>query len=289
MKKLLVPILLILLPLSMYSTDLDFSVSTSTFAFDDDGDLHPWKPSFGGKASITDKLGSRMDGTITFERDAVNGNTLSARGTYRTSFLEISAGPSFGVLNSTEDDDDVSMLFQPGLALGFSVIIPGKLIARADSEFALPPATYGDGQVYLQRGELSVGFYLPNILCTIKINQRSNVSINNGATYTKSVTDYGVYSEAFKKGAPFRIDVDFIYRVVDYYITTDDPANRKFAHLVLGGGATWAPRADFNIYVKGAGSLYTFSLLDQVNDLDDFFLDLTLGIRMTVGSPPTLE
>lgn len=289
MKKLLVPILLILLPLSVFSTDMDFSVSTSTFAFDDDGDLHAWDPSFGGKASITDKLGSRLDGTITFERDAVNGNTLSARGTYRTSFLEISAGPSFGVLNSTEDDDDVSMLFQPGLALGFSVIIPGKLIVRADSDFALPPATYGDGQVYLQRGELSTGFYLPNILCTIKISQRSSVSINDGTTCTKSITDYGVYSEAFSKGAPFRIDVDFIYRVVDYYVMANDPANRKYAHLVLGGGATWAPKTDFNLYIKGAGSLYTFSLLDHVNDLDNFFFDLTVGMRMTVGSPPTLE
>lgn len=288
MKKILF-FLLFTLPLTLFATDLDISATSSNFSFDSNGSLDAWAPSFGGKIAVTDKLTNRIDGTITFERDTVSGNTLSARGTYRTSFLEISGGPSFGVLNSTEDDDDVAMLFQPGLALGFSVIIPGKLIARANSEFALPPAASSDGQVYLQRGELSVGFYLPNILCTFKVSQRSTVGLRAGATVTKSIIDYGVYSEAFQKGSPFRIDVDFIYRVTDYYIASGDPDNRKYGHLVLGGGATWAPRSDFNVYVKAAGSLYSFSLLDHVNDLDDFFFDLSLGVRMTLGSPPALE
>lgn len=291
MKKLITVLVffLILLPLPFFSTDLDLSIATSTFSMSDKAELSPKSPTFGGKVSVTDKLTNQIDGTITFERDAINGNLLSARGTYHTSFLEISAGPSFGVLNTTDNKKDVLMLFQPGLALGFSVIIPGKLVARADSEFSLPPASNANGQVFLQKGELSLGFYLPNILCTLKINQRSNVALFEGATITKSITDYGIYSEAFKKGSPFRINVDFIYRVADYYISDDNPVNRKFGHLVLGGGATWAPRADFNVYIKGAGSLYTFSLLDHADDLDNFFFDLSLGVRMTVGSPPTLK
>lgn len=283
-------VFLILLPLlPFFSTDLEFSIATSTFSFNNKSELSPKSPSFGGKTAVTDKLTNHIDGTISFERDAVNGNLLSARGTYHTSFLEISAGPSFGILNSSEKSDDVLMLFQPGLALGFSVIIPGKLIARADSEFSLPPASNANGQVFLQKGELSLGFYLPNILCTVKINQKSNATLFEGGTRTKSITDYGIYSEAFKKGSPFRVDVDFIYRVADYYISDDNPANRKFGHLVLGGGATWVPRADFNVYIKGAGSLYTFSLLDHADDLDNFFFDLSVGVRMTVGSPPSIN
>lgn len=280
---------LVLVHVSLFATDLDISASTSTFSFDSKGNMSAWSPEFGGKISVTDKLTSRMDGTITFERDTVSGNILSATGTFRTKFLEISGGPSFGVLNGTEDDDDVTMLFQPGLALGFSVIIPGTFIGRAYSEFALPPAASSAGQVYLQRGELSIGFYLPNILCTAKVIQRSTVGLGDGTTITKSIMDYGVYTEAYKKGSPFRINVDFIYRVSDYYISPDNDANRKFGHLVLGGGATWAPRNDFNVYARGAGSLYTFSLLDHVNDQDDFFFDLSLGVRMTLGSPQSLD
>ncbi len=287
--KRLVLFLLLVAPLSLFATDLDICATTSTFTFDGMGYLSAWSPSFGGKIAVTDKLTSRMDGTISFERDTVSGNTLSAMGTYRTSFLEISGGPSLGVLNSTQDDDDVTMLFQPGLALGFSVIIPGKFIGRAYSEFALPPAASSAGQVYLQRGELSIGFYLPNILCTARVSQRSTVTLGDSMTITKSIIDYGIYSEAFKKGSPFRINVDFIYRVSDYYLSTDNPANRKFGHLVLGGGATWVPRNDFNIYIRGAGSLYTFSLLDDVNDQNDFFFDLSLGVRMTLGSPPVID
>jgi len=272
--------------LSASAAEIEVSSSASTFAFDDEGDINPYSPEYGFSMSVADRILEHLDGKIAFDRDPVNGNMLSARASYLTSFLVISVGPSFGVLNSTDNDDDVSYLFQPGLGLGFSIIVPGYAVAKADTDFAIPTASSSEGQLFLQRGELSVGFYLPNVLSTVKISQRSNVqALSGGFSATRSVTDYGLYNEAFMKGAPFRISLDFIYRVLDYYVTEDYPGNRKYGNLVLGGGITWVPKADISFYVSGSGSLYSFSLDDSDDDINRFIFDVKLGARYLMGRP----
>lgn len=287
MKKMMITylvLLLLFLTFAAQAAEIEASTSASTFAFDDDGDIHPYSPGYGLSMAVTDRLSENIDGRISFDRDPVNGNLLSARASYRTSFLVISAGPSFGVLNSTDKDDDISYLLQPGLGLGFSISLPGYAVGKADTDFAIPTASSSEGQMYLQRGELSLGFYLPNVLCTVRVSQRSNVqALSGGYTATRSITDYGLYNEAFMKGSPFRISVDFIYRVLDYYIAEDVPDNRKYGALVLGGGLTWIPKADLSFFVSGAGSLYTFSLGDNGDDIDRFIFDMKLGARFILG------
>ena len=271
------------------AAEFNCSGQTSNFAFNNDGALSPGKPREGFAVSVQDQLNNLLDGKISFEMDPVNGNLLSARALWHASFMELSAGPSFGVLNSSGNKHSVPVLFQPGLGIGFSITMPGKVIVRADTDFALPPATSSDGQVYIQRSELSLGFYLPNDLCTLKISQRQNTLEKSDGSRIKSITDYGFCNEIFKKGSPFRFSVDFIYRVQDFYISEDSDSNCKIGNLVLGGGLTWAPKADFSIFMKGNGSIYSFSLRDKINDLDRFHYDFTVGMRIVTKMPKGLD
>ena len=275
--------LAMMVPLAATETTVAFQ--TSNFAFDDEGKFNPATFPIGGLVRITDQIQGNLDGTIQFVSDPVYGNSLSARATYHTAYLDISAGPTFGVLNSGTDPDNILILFQPGLGIGFSVTVPGVLVASADTDFALPPAESSDGQVYLRRSELSAGFYLPNVLCTLGITQRNSSETGSDAKI-KSMTDYGLYTTAFRKGSAFRVGVNFIYRVADYYIASGSDANRKIGNLVLGGGLTWAPKADFNLFVDGNGTLYSFSLGDKVTGLDSFLFELRAGMQIkTQGLP----
>jgi hypothetical protein len=88
----------------------------------------------------------------------------------------------------------------------------------------------------------------------------------------------GFYTEAFKKGAPYRASVNFIYRVMDYYVAADSIANTKTGHLVLGGGVTVEPTNDLSLFLKGEGALYSFSLKNQLNGLEKFLFDARLGV-----------
>jgi hypothetical protein len=263
--------------LQLSAVELTTSGQYSSFIISNTGALTPNAPRFGAAFSINDQIMDQLDGKISFDSDAVNGNTLSARASFRTSYFEISFGPSFGVLNASDDTTAVSNLFQPGLGVGFSVTAPGIIVAKADTDFALPSPSGPSGQVYLQRSELSAGFYLPHVLCKLGISQRTNIQSTNSV---RSLTDYGFYTESYAKGSPFRISVDFIYRVLDYYVASGSSSNMKLGNLVLGGGLTWAPKTDFNIFAKGNGAVYTFSLGKTEAGLSNFMFDASLGVSM---------
>lgn len=265
------------------ASDLAFSVLASNSAFSDDGELLPSAIPFGCAFSFTDRISDNLEGIVAFESEPVNGNLLSARASWETSFLGISAGPSFGVLNSDKGADDVVVLFQPGLGIGFSFTLPGIIVASADTDFALPPSSGMAGQVYIQKSKFSAGFYFPNVLCTLAVSQRSNSLYSFIKPRVRSITDYGLYTEAFRKGAPWRVAVDFIYRTTDYFLAEESDANLKIGNLVLGGGLTWSPKNDFSVFASGNGSLYSFSLNDaKPADLDKFYFEAKAGMTLKI-------
>ncbi len=286
MKRFIALAALALIPLRFAQpVDISAEIKASSFAMSKDGDLKPSAIGYGGFMEVSDRLSANLFGKLSYDADPVYGNVLSARAMYRTSYMEIAAGPSFGVLNSNGSSDGVPILFQPGLGIGFSVTSPGFVVARADTEFALPAAVQTGGQAYLQKSELSAGFFLPNVLCTLKVSQRTSAIQDGADAKIRSTTDYGFYTTAYKKGSPFRIGLDFIYRVIDYYVVADSPDNRKIANLVLGGGLTFSPKAEYSLFLAGDGSLYSFSLGDPVDGLDEFMFNLRAGINLSLPSP----
>jgi hypothetical protein len=278
-----------ILAFPLAAAEVAVSTKASNFCFTDSGELNPDTPRFGVSASVSDRISSRLDGAVFFDRDPLTGNLLGARAAYHTSFLEISAGPTFGLLNSSGDKDSVKLLFQPGMGIGFKIALPGYFLATADTDFALPPASRSEGQAYLQRGELSAGFYLPNVLCTVKASQRTGSIAHALGDEITCVTDYGFYTEAFKKGSPFRISIDFIYRIMQF--TPKDAASDpvKIGNLILGTGATWSPNTNMSFFAKMSGSLYSFTLNKKVDDLNKFMYDISLGARILTKSPKGIE
>lgn len=267
-----------------FPADLSFSALALNVAPDDDGELRPSTIRPGFSFSFADRISEGLEGVLSFESDPAGGNLLSARASWETSFLGVSAGPSFGVLNSDRGSDDVSVLFQPGIGIGFTFTLPGIVVASADTDFALPPASGSAGQVFLQKSRLSAGFFFPHVLCTLAVSQRGNSLYSLVKPRIRNVTDYGLYTEAYRKGAPWRVGVDFIYRVQDYYLAEASDANRKIGNLVLGGSLTWSPKNDFGVFASGNGSLYTFSLNDaKPSDLDKFYYEARIGATMKIG------
>ncbi len=271
--------------LGAHALDLVTECAASSFGLTADGGFDPAVIRYGEYFEVSDRLSPNLFGKLAYDGDPVNGNLLSARAMYRTSYLEIAAGPSFGVLNSTGAAGAIPVLFQPGLGLGFKVTAPGIVVATADTEFALPPAVFNDGQVFLQKSELSAGFFLPNVLCTLKVSQRTNSAVDGTASKTGSTTDYGFYTTAYKKGSIFRVSTNFIYRVLAYRVTDDSSSDLTIGNLVLGAGLICSPKAEYSIFVDGDGSLYSFSLGAPMTGLDRFMFNLRAGVSLSLSSP----
>jgi len=277
-------IFLVLTFAPLCAAEVMVSADTSNFAFNTSGEFAPDNSRYGVDVSVKDQLQDNLVGSISFESSPVNGNLLAARAKWNTSFLEISAGPSFGMLNSSGSSSDIPVLFQPGIGIGFTISMPGYITAEADTVFAIPSATASAGQVYLQKSRLAAGIFLPHIMCTFAIDQQTNSLDSPLETRIRSITDYGLYTEAYKKGAPLRASINFIYRVSDYYAGVDNEANKKIGNLLLGGGLTWAPQNDLSIFVSGNGALYSFSLGKQVDGLDKFYFDAKIGATFRTAS-----
>jgi hypothetical protein len=271
-------------PALVSAMEITSSIGTSAFAVNEDGEFDPASLKWGASFSVSEQLQEQVDGSISFDRDPVSGNLLSARVSYHTPFLRISAGPSFGLLNRGDTDSDILSLYQPGLGIGFALTAPGVIVASADADFSLPPPSSAGGQVFVQKSSLSAGFYLPNVICSAGISQKTNTVTGAASTQIRSQTDYGFYTETYKKGSIFRVNVDFIYRVIDFYDAPGSALNKKVGNAVIGGGLTWAPSTDINVFVAGNGALYSFSLKDKVDGLDRFMFDARAGVRIVTGS-----
>lgn len=280
MKKIFIIVCTCILCATITAGEFTAAIVASNQKFNSDASFSPKKPHFGGLFILQDEIGNNVDSILSFEADPLNGNTLTARVLFKTSYLEISAGPSFGVLNASSKKGGVTNLFQPGLGMGFSIIAPGILVAHADTDFALPAPGDSRGTIFLQKSTVSAGFYLPNVLCSLAINQKTNTESGKKIT---SITDYGFYTESFRKGSNFRISVDLIYRISEFFIAPEDTGNRKLGNLVLGGGLTWAPSMDLNIFFLGTSSLYTFSLGELETGIDDPLFEIKSGIKMKIG------
>jgi len=273
-----------LLAFKLSAADVTIAGSASTWGFDDAGERDVQTLQYGMFFAISEDIQSQMRGSLTMSTDAEAGNLLGARFAWHSSFLEISAGPSFSVFNQGAGATTTANLFQPGLGIGFTLSDPGRIIAKADTDFTITSTDGGADQAYLQRSELSLGFFAPHAVCTIGVFQKS-LRIGSGALV--STTDFGVYTEAFTKAAPFRVAANFIYRLNDYYVAAASAGNRRIGNVVIGGGLTWAPHSDMSIFIDGDGMVYAFSLLDPVADLDKFTFNLRIGVTLRTNLKAT--
>ncbi|ULQ60215.1 hypothetical protein K7I13_02550 [Brucepastera parasyntrophica] len=270
---------------NVYAAEIELFLQAGNFAFDDSGDLQQKKPKFGFGFSISEQIRGNIIGNIAFDSDPLNGNLLKARIKYQLPYLELSLGPSFGIFNSGSDKDkyDISIFMQPGLGIGFTIRFPGIFFAGADCDFALSPPQVFEGQVFLQQGSITLGVYLPNILLSAKVTQKNNTLMTNADPRVKTATDYGIYTEAFKKGSPFRGSVNFIYRILNFHAGSASTANKEIANLIVGGGLTWSPNINMSIYVQGNGCIYSFSLADEVDGLNKFMFEAKAGVIFVIG------
>lgn len=281
MKRLFV-LMLVVLALPLTAIEITIAGAASSFGFDRTGELDTALPAPGFTLGMTERITPLISAELLLDQDPVTGRSLGARLSYETPFISISAGPFFGLMNEDNDKDMVPVLLRSGLSLGFSLTVPGLLVADAGADFCLPATVTAGEVVDIYRSSLSLGFYLPNLLCSLGISQKGTTVSTGSSSSIRSQTDYGFYTEAFKKQSPWKINVDFIWRVTDYFIAEDDPANKKLAHLVLGVGTSWSPGTGLAFFGSVNSSLYSFSLGDPVPGLDEYLFDARLGMRYDI-------
>jgi hypothetical protein len=199
--------------------------------------------SFGARVERDPLLLTRALGVIGFNYNYVN--------------LEI--GPVIGLFN-TEDQP-----VNPGIAAGIFLQYPGIIFGSLDisSTIGVQPDRPGD---YLQStGEASIGFWVPNVICSFsagakKFTRRINNELLTIGEHIRSQLSFDVYS----KNVPYTIRIDLGYQSLKRSYVTEDIAGRftetdELKSIYGGFEGTWRIAAPLKLILGLEMPLYTWA------------------------------
>ena len=174
-------------------------LSTTAFPSKD----YPWGLSLEGKQEVNEGMNINFG----YTRDRIINHLVYSTFVYKNEFLKIGAGPSFGVFNSDENP------FQPGIATTFRLSWPGKLFLSFDMLSSIGFRLSSEGDYSQLTNNLTVGFYVPNAICTLGMDQKAYTKVIPSYEATDRQTDFFFKAEVFEKNVPLRALVGLIYRL----------------------------------------------------------------------------
>ncbi len=164
---------------------------------------YPW----GASVDLRQIISEGMEVQLNYRNDRVVNHLVSSTFLYSGEFFSIGAGPAFGVFNSSQ------VALQPGMATEFKVSWPGKFFLSFDMLSSIGFRLSNTGDYSQGVTNLSMGFYVPNAICTLGMDQKvyTEVVATHGEATDKQ-TDFSFKADIFQKNVPYRILIGLIYR-----------------------------------------------------------------------------
>lgn len=166
------------------------------------GTSFPWGLSVYGRQALSSSLTVESG----FAMDPILRNVLETRLTYSSPYLIIGGGPFLGVFNSS------SLPLNPGISASMQIQMPGVAFFsfRGDSTLGAGLVSAGD---YTQgRSDLSLGFYVPNAICSFNLLSRRYVAKTSTGDTIDERVEYSFKTDIFEKNRPYRVVLTFGYQ-----------------------------------------------------------------------------
>jgi hypothetical protein len=164
---------------------------------------------WGGTVEVTHGFSERMALRAGFSRDTVLRNMAYAMIYYNLEYLSMGLGTIQGFNNTG------GATLKPGLASSVQLTIPGVMFTRLLFDYSLGSVLLEDGDYSQNRNELSVGFYVPNAICSLILESKK---FYEQRTATLDVVDsllrYSFQADIFQKNAPYRLLFSLAYETL---------------------------------------------------------------------------
>jgi hypothetical protein len=233
MKKILVPIFLILISMSVHSLDTGITTKFGNYGLSDyTSSATEYIPYFqwGAEIFYYDKAGLNEDLQYGFvlDRDAIKGYSLAAELKFIQPYYSIAFGPVFGIVNESYT------LVKPGFSGEIRAELPGRLFMEIGGDMI--PAQYaGAIDDYSNfTGYYTLGFYLmkDHIICYFTQELDNYASLSGSDPYTDSLLSYVFYVNYFEKRSIFNIETKFGYEILNR--TFQDTGDIELRNVLLG-------------------------------------------------------
>jgi hypothetical protein len=234
MKKFCLVLALFFCCLGVFSLDLGVRAGIGNLSFDTSrdspilaGDFKPVLFPLGQiKASGTYLDLFKFEGI--FERDPILRNRVGGEVELMAGPVSISAGPFIGLFNTREN------LLSLGLSGGLFLEFPGILFIRLKAGTSLG-AVKAVGDYSMDMSQISLGFWLPNLVNTLSLTTKSYGVQHTLSNYVEDKLWRTAYSgEIYSKGIPYTIRIDIGYQSLTRSYTAPSSGADIFNSIFLG-------------------------------------------------------
>jgi hypothetical protein len=222
MNKIILLIFIVLLGISIpiFSLEVGTNFHIGNLAFDTSristdttftGLTFPW----GVDAYVNHSVNEQIGIHVGLYMDSILRNMAFTLFTYKESFLELSVGPFFGLLNSD------TTLLKSGISTSIKLEFPGIVFIRFRADSSIGGRMVQAGDYLQERNDLAVGFYVPQAICSLGLTTKTYT----GKTYPGEVIDnlyvYSFKTDIFQKNTPYKVIVDFaLHQLSKTYIVS---------------------------------------------------------------------
>ena len=247
------------------------------------GTYYPWGISVFGSDEISDEMSLRAGVFY----DPILRKTTYTLFEYQHNFFKLGVGPFFGLFNTAET------IMKSGISTSVRVELPGIMFAslKADSSIGSRFVKVGD---YIQEfNEISVGYYIPNAICSVSLTSKSFVTKQAAALEVDdSFTEYAFKVDIFQKNVAFKALLTFAYQTITRtYLNTSTAAttDNTLNSLILGTNFTFRIADGFELITNLESNIYSFGYNDEaVLTLATTFPGVFL-VRLTTGVSSDLD
>ncbi len=250
-------IFLLLLTLPCFSIEIGGTFRFENFAFKYDrginDDYSATDFSFGGVfyfRHIFKKFEQNLSLNAEYSYDAILKNTLRSVVEYNGNFFSFGVGPFLGFLNTEQ------ALPKVGITSQFRIQVPGIIFADMGLDSTIGNQLEEDGNYQQEKSYISIGFYVPNAICSFNLERRIFSELDNSVEIIDKQNDYSFTADIFMKNVPYKILLTFGFQSLSK--TFDTNTIHTLNSIIVG--------ADVDIDITDAitltfgldSSIYTF-------------------------------
>ena len=185
--------------------------------------------------------------------DAVLRNIATGLVTYRGNLFSFGVGPFLGFLNTEQ------LWPKVGIASVFKVEWPGAAFVQLWLDNSSGNRLSDEGDYLQERNNLSLGFYVPNAICSLNVANKRFVEKTDTAEIADTMTAYSLAVDIYQKNVPFKIVVTFgLQRLCREFEETADTTTHTLYSIIFGTRFDMRLSQLVSIMIDLDSSIYTW-------------------------------
>ncbi len=238
-------------------------------------------PYWAASIQISERIDDSLAFSLELERDPLLRNLVRALVNYDLGFVRLSAGPFFGPFNTAD------LPLSAGLSISARLEVAGILYGSFRSDSTIGAGASINGDYIQQSSELSAGFWLPNILLSVRL---ANDMFAHRLSQEKLIVDrrtrYELVIDIFKKNIPYTVHLNAGYdslRRSYQGASSAENAEDQLDSIILGGGLTILLNQLFKMDIAMEATPSAWGVGGIAGPAASAFLfELTVGATITI-------